>query len=92
MPVNFSPGSKKNHSKHARLPVQPPLPLDQHWRVRIPHLQAILSVSHTTLYKMIAEGVFPKPDGYDFPNRPKGKQGKPYWNSETVLSWLKKKP
>ena len=55
-------------------------------------LQAILSVSHTTLYKMIDDGVFPEADGYAFPNNPKHKRGRPYWNSETVLAWLKKKP
>lgn len=92
MPVTFMPGALKKLSKHARPAVPPPLPLDQPWRVRVKHMQAIYSVSHTTLYDRIKKGLIPPADGYDLPNRPKGKQGQRYWESATINAHVKKTP
>ena len=87
MGVTFKKGAQK--SKHSRAAAPLPMSLDQHWRLRVKHMQTIYSVSHTTLYARIKQGLIPPPDGYDLPNRPKGKQGQPYWNSETIRNHLK---
>jgi len=52
------------------------------------NLMAIFNCSHTTLYQRIKTGEFPKPDGYDWPSRPVGKQGRPYWNTATIRERL----
>jgi hypothetical protein len=52
------------------------------------NLMAIFSCSHTTIYQRIKTGEFPKPDGYDWPERPIGKQGRPYWNTSTIRDRL----
>lgn len=62
----------------------PVISLAQPGRLRMANLMAIFSCSHTTIYQRIKTGEFPKPDGYDWPNRPAGKQGRPYWNTETI--------
>lgn len=85
MPVNFKKGSK-----HARLAVEPPFSLDQPGRLRVCHLMWLFSISHTTLYQRIEEELIPPPDGYDMPNRPKGRQGRPYWLTSTVRPLLEK--
>ena len=78
----------KKASRHARRPILPTIPLDQPWRVRIGHLQTYFSICHATVYRRIELGLIPPPDGYDLNNRPKGKQGRPYWNSETIRRLL----
>lgn len=52
------------------------------------NLMAVFGCSHTTIYQGMKTGEFPKPDGYDWPNRPPGKQGRPYWNTETIRARL----
>ncbi len=54
------------------------------------NLMAIFGCSHTTIYQRIKSGEFPKPDGYDLPHRPVGKQGRPYWNTATISAQLEK--
>lgn len=78
----------KKAGRHARKPMLPAIPLDQPGRLRIAHLQALFGISHTTVYKRIEQGIIPPPDGYDLNNRPKGKQGRPYWNTETIRRLL----
>ena len=67
----------------------PVISLDQPGRLRMANLMAVFSCSHTTIYQRIRTGEFPKPDGYDWPNRPIGKQGRPYWNTATIRERLK---
>lgn len=66
----------------------PVISLSQPGRLRMANLMAIFSCSHTTIYQRIKTGEFPKPDGYDWPQRPVGKQGRPYWNTETIRNRL----
>lgn len=69
----------------ARAPI---ISLDQPGRLRMANLMAIFGCSHTTIYQRIKRGEFPKPDGYDLPHRPVGKQGRPYWNTATIRAHL----
>lgn len=92
MAVTFKAGVIQKVSKHARKAAPPLMPLDQPGRLRVCHLMWLFSISHTTLYNRIAEGILPPPDGYDMPNRPKGQQGRPYWNTETIRPLLQKIP
>lgn len=78
----------KKVRRHARRPMFPAIPLDQPGRLRIAHLQALFNISHSTVYKRIEQGLIPPPDGYDLKNRPKGKQGRPYWNTATIRPLL----
>jgi hypothetical protein len=71
----------------ARAPI---ISLDQPGRLRMANLMAIFGCSHTTIYQRIKRGEFPKPDGYDLPHRPVGKQGRPYWNTATIRAQLAK--
>lgn len=66
----------------------PMIPLDQPGRLRMANLMAIFNCSHTTIYQRIKTGEFPRPDGYDWPSRAVGKQGRPYWNTETIRARL----
>lgn len=66
----------------------PVISLDQPGRLRMANLMALFSCSHTTLYARIKTGEFPEPDGHDWPTRPAGKQGRPYWNTSTVRPLL----
>lgn len=66
----------------------PIISLDQPGRLRMANLMAIFACSHTTIYQRIKRGEFPKPDGYDLPHRPVGKQGRPYWNTATIRARL----
>jgi len=50
---------------------------------------SLLNVSRTTFYRHLDEGILPPPDGYDLKNRPKRKQGRPYWFTETILPLVK---
>ena len=74
-----------------RCAVVPLMPLDQPGRLRVAHLQALYGISHTTVYKRIKEGLIPPPDGWDMPNRPIGKQGRPYWNTATLRPFFSEK-
>lgn len=78
----------KKASRHARKAVAPVIPLDQPGRLRIAHLQYLFSISHATVYKRIEQKAIPEPDGYDLKNRPKGKQGRPYWKTATIRPLL----
>ena len=78
----------KRAGRHTRKPVLPTIPLDQPGRLRIAHLQALFGISHTTVYKRIEQKVSPEPDGWDLKNRPKGKQGRPYWKTATIRPLL----
>lgn len=60
-------------------------------RLRIEQLMFLLSVSRTTFYRHLGEGLVPPPDGYDLKNRPKRRQGRPYWFTETILPLVKGK-
>lgn len=75
-------------SKNGRKAVPPTISLDQPGRLRIAHLQYLLGISHSTVYKRMEQGLIPPPDGYDLKNRPKGKQGRPYWNTATIRKLL----
>lgn len=76
---------KRSRAVKAKAPV---ISLDQPGRLRMANLMAIFSCSHTTIYQRIKTGEFPKPDGYDWPERPIGKQGRPYWNTSTIRDRL----
>ncbi len=65
-----------------RLPLQ--ISLDQPGRVRVGHMLMLLSTSHATFYRKMAQGIYPKPDGHD------GHDGRPYWRTETVRDLLSK--
>ena len=73
-----TPQTIRRKSTPRRLPLQ--ISLDQPGRVRVGHLLELLSTSHATFYRRVAEGVYPKPDGYD------GKR--PYWRTDTVRELL----
>lgn len=73
---------------YARPAVVPAVSLHQPARLRVAHLQALMSLSHTTVYERIKQGLIPPPDGWDMPNRPKGRQGRPYWNTSTIRRLL----
>lgn len=61
-------------------PQAPIIELDQPGRLRVAHVMAILSISHSLLYQGMKEGRYPKPDGWD---------GKfPYWNTGTISAFL----
>ena len=78
----------KKAGPHARKAMPPPFPLDQPGRLRIAHLQYLFSISHTTVYARIEQKVIPEPDGHDLKNRPKGRQGRPYWKTATIRPLL----
>lgn len=79
--VDSCSSKKRSRAVKAKAPL---ISLDQPGRLRMANLMAIFSCSHTTIYQRIKTGEFPKPDGYDWPNQPTGKQGRPYWNTETI--------
>lgn len=74
--------------KHTRRPIAPLISLTQPGRLRISNLQALLSLSHTTIYRRMEQGLIPPPDGWDMPSRPKGRQGRPYWFTSTIRRLL----
>lgn len=81
--------AKKKSSVKAVVPL---VPLNQPGRLRVGNLKALFGCSHTTIYQRMKDGEFPKPDGYDYPNRPIGKQGRPYWFNQTILPMLQPQP
>ena len=78
----------KTGKKPAVKAVVPVVPLTQPGRLRVGNLKALFNCSHTTIYQRMKDGVYPKPDGYDYPNRPIRKRGRPYWFNETILPYL----
>lgn len=78
MPLNIQhPKAKK--SGHTRA-VAPTISLDQPGRLRVAHVLALLSISHSTLYAGMRMHRYPRPDGFD------GKL--PFWNTETIRDFL----
>lgn len=77
--------------KHGRPASMPKISLYQPGRLRVSDLQALFSISHTTVYKRMEQGLIPQPDGYDMPNRPEGQQGRPYWHTATIRPLLEPK-
>lgn len=75
----------RNHSRPPKVPI---IPLEKPGRLRVAHLQALFSISHSTVYERVNDGRLPKPDGWDLPGKPKGKRGKPYWNNATIYPLL----
>lgn len=73
---------------HVRAAVAPKIPLDKPGRLRISELQALFSISHTTVYERMRTGDLPPPDGWDLANRPKGRRGRPFWKTETIAVLL----
>ena len=75
MAIIYTKKKKKPASGHAK-----PLPfigdINQPGRLRVGHLQTLLSLSHSGVYARIEKGEVPKPDGKD------GKR--PYWFTETI--------
>jgi len=69
----------KKPSSHTQ-PKSPTLDLKQPGRLRVCHLLALLSVSHSTLYAGFKTGRYPTPDGHD------GQL--PYWKTETMRQFL----
>jgi len=67
--------SKAKKSGHTRA-VAPTISLDQPGRLRVAHVLALLSVSHSTLYAGMRRDRYPKPDGYD--------GNLPYWTTQTI--------
>jgi len=83
MPVTFSDvksalGEKKGKSGHVQ-PAAPQISLDQPGRLRVKHLLFLLSIKSSTLYIRLKKGEIPAADGDD---------GRPYWNTVTVKSFL----
>lgn len=65
---------RSGHTK-AQAPI---ISLDQPGRLRVGHLMALLSLSHSALYVRLGNRV-PKPDGRD---------PRPYWNTGTIKLFL----
>jgi hypothetical protein len=84
---SFKPKTEESRSNERR-PKAPLIPLDQPGRLRISNLQALFGCSHATIYKRLEQGALPCPDGYDLPNRPKGRRGRPYWYTSTIRPFL----
>ena len=78
----------KKAGRHARKAELPTIPIDQPGRYRIANLQALFGISHSTVYERIKQGIIPPPDGWDLMNRPKGRRGRPYWNTSTIRPLL----
>lgn len=65
------------------LPRRPLISLDEPGRLRVGNLLVIFNISHTKLYADLprkgSPGRYPAPDGND---------GRPYWNTSTIKSFL----
>jgi len=68
-------GQRNGHTR----PKAPIISLDEPGRLRVGHLMALLSVSHSTLYARLRSHDIPAPDGRD---------PRPYWNTRTVRTFL----
>lgn len=83
--MNVNVCADTSHDAKMRNRMPPPFDLSKPGRLRIEQLLFLLGVSRTTFYRHRDEGLIPSPDGYDLKNRPKNKQGRPYWFTETIL-------
>lgn len=63
------------------MPKQPEIDINRPGRLRSAHVLAICAISHSSLYRRMKEGTFPKPDGVD--------GNRNYWSTSTVLSFLR---
>jgi hypothetical protein len=66
----------RSAKSRATLPVAS---LDQPGRLRVAHMLILLAVAHATFYSGIKVGKYPKPDGND---------GRPFWKTNTVRTFL----
>jgi hypothetical protein len=73
-PITSATVFKAKRSGHTKAKA-PTISLDQPGRLRVAHLMALLSISHSSLYERLRTHVVPKPDGHD---------PRPYWKTETV--------
>ncbi len=72
---------KKKSNGHTK-PQAPHCSLEcDYARLRVGNLQSLLGVSHSTLYKGLSTGRYPKPDGKD--------GTMPYWLCKTIREFLK---
>ena len=67
---------QRGHTK-ARAPL---INLNQSGWLYVANLMALYGVSHSTIYKRITQGAYPKPDGRD--------GGRPYWKTDTIKKHL----
>jgi len=66
--------SPQSRRRRARAPL---MTLDQPGRLYVAHLMHLFQCSHQTIYSRVAQGAYPRPDGYD------GKR--PFWHTSTLL-------
>ncbi|WP_206998961.1 hypothetical protein [Trinickia mobilis] len=59
---------------------RPPINLDQPGRLYVGDLLMILRIARPTLYKGLASGRYPKPDGHDLK--------RPFWRTQTISEFL----
>ncbi len=71
---------KKKKSGHTK-PQAPQISLNEPGRLRVAHLLALFSISHSTFYARLHHPVdrFPEADGHD---------PRPYWKTETIKKLL----
>lgn len=75
--VNLStPRRPKGHV----MPKQPEIDINYPGRLRSAHVLAVCAISHSSLYRRIKDGTFPKPDGVD--------GNRNFWSTSTILSFL----
>jgi predicted DNA-binding transcriptional regulator AlpA len=79
MALNANNGKRSGHTR----PVAPTISLHQPGRLRVAHVLALLSVSHSTFYAGLRKGRYPKADGHD------GKL--PFWSTQTIRDFLARK-
>lgn len=73
-PITSATPFKTKRSGHTKAKA-PTISLDQPGRLRVAHLMALLSISHSAFYARLKMQIVPKPDGRD---------PRPYWKTETV--------
>ena len=65
---------------------EPPLSLNEQGQWRVAHIRYLLDISHSAFYARRNRSTKFKP-GLRFPN-PDGHDGRPYWNTATVKSYV----
>ncbi len=79
---NADASIKKTHKKNGHTKAKSPIiDINQPGRLRVSNLMALLNISHSTLYVGIKSGRYPQQDGKD--------GSFPFWNTETILHFLK---
>jgi predicted DNA-binding transcriptional regulator AlpA len=78
--VTESPAFAVQTRGHTR-PRRPLIDIDGPGRLRVAHILALFSISHSTLYARIRDGKFPARDGVD--------GVMPYWLTSTIRPLLK---